>query len=443
MRTYLLFSLLFSSLVLAQTPRPAPAIVTPTAAPTNTTQLPIEEIRRYIQVLNLIEQSYVDPINDSDLFDASLRGLLLELDPHSAYLDASEMQQIREFSSGSYEGIGIEVEFRKDKKLAIVAAIDGTPAAKAGLRAGDVIMAIDGKPVKGANANSASIGLRGKPNSVVRLSIARAGESGTKDIAVMREMIKVESVRARLLEPGYGYVRLSTFQEDTGRRLLQEVSAMQKPGTPKLKGLVLDLRSNPGGLVEAALQVADAFLESGIIVSTRGRMSDASLLLRATAGDILKGAPIIVLVDVGSASASEVVAGALRDNKRALLMGSRTFGKGSVQKVFPMARGDGIKLTISRYYTPSGRSIQANGILPDVLVTGSSNKSLREQDLVGHLPGDDETNDGYARGESISGDDIINRALVRLKIASSPALKPKPIIAVKVPVIIKKPAVKK
>jgi carboxyl-terminal processing protease len=432
---YLACGLLFSSALFAQTPVPPAA---PTSAPV---QLPIEEIRRYIQVLNMIEQSYVDPINDGDLFDASLRGLLLELDPHSAYLDVDEMQQMREFANGSYAGIGIEVEFRKDKKLVVVAAIDNTPAAKAGLRSGDVILAIDGKPVKGTNANNASLGLRGKPNSVVKLSIARPGETAPRDIAVIRETIKVESVRARLLEPGYGYIRLSTFQEDTGRRMLQELNNMQKPGSPRLKGLVLDLRSNPGGLVESALQVADAFLESGLIVSTRGRMPDATLLLRASPGDVLKAAPIIVLVDVGSASASEVVAGALRDNKRALLMGSRTFGKGSVQKVFPMARGDGIKLTISRYYTPSGRSIQANGILPDVLVTGSNNKSLREQDLAGHLPGDDETADGYARGESIIGDDIINRALARLKIASTILVKP--MVGEKSIVPIKKPATKK
>jgi carboxyl-terminal processing protease len=409
----LMFLLCSSTLVSAQTaPRPA---VAPAAA---STQLPMEEIRRYIQVLNLIEQAYVEPINDGELFDASLRGLLSELDPHSTYLDLDEMQQMREFSSGSYEGIGVEVEFRKDKRLVIVAAIDGTPAAKAGLRTGDVIMAIDGKPVKGSNANNASLGLRGKPNSVVRLNISRTGEAGTKEIAVMRETIKVESIRARMLEPGYGYIRVSTFQEDTGRRLNQEVGVLQKASSQKLKGLVLDLRSNPGGLLDAALQVSDAFLESGIMVSTRGRMNDANVLLRATPGDILRGAPIIVLVDVGSASASEVVAGALRDNKRALIMGSRTFGKGSVQKVFPMARGDGIKLTISRYFTPSGRSIQANGILPDVLVSGSSTKALREQDLAGHLQGDDETSDGYGRGESIGGDDIITRALARLKLAT-------------------------
>jgi carboxyl-terminal processing protease len=436
MRKCLLMVLLFCPTVAsAQTP-PRP-VVAPAAA---STQLPMEEIRRYIQVLNLIEQAYVEPINDGELFDASLRGLLSELDPHSTYLDLDEMQQMREFSSGSYEGIGVEVEFRKDKRLVIVAAIDGTPAAKAGLRTGDVIMAIDGKPVKGSNANNASLGLRGKPNSVVRLNISRTGEAGTKEIAVMRETIKVESIRARMLEPGYGYIRVSTFQEDTGRRLNQELGVLQKASNQKLKGLVLDLRSNPGGLLEAALQVSDAFLESGIMVSTRGRMNDSNVLLRATPGDILRGAPIIVLVDVGSASASEVVAGALRDNKRALIMGSRTFGKGSVQKVFPMARGDGIKLTISRYFTPSGRSIQANGILPDVLVTGSNTKALREQDLAGHLQGDDETSDGYARGESISGDDIITRALVRLKLATPAPTVPAPIK--KPPLITKKPVQK-
>lgn len=416
----LLILYLFSSMSLAQTVRNAVPKTNPGAS-----TIPIDEIRRYMQVLNMVEQSYVDPIKDSDLFDASLRGLLQELDPHSNYLDKEEMRELLEFSSGLYQGIGIEVELRKDKSLAIVAPIDGSPAAKAGLRPGDIITAIDGKPVKGSNANNASLGLRGKPGSTVRLNIARTGETGTKEFLVMRELIKLESIKTRILEPGYGYVRISTFQEDTGRSLIREVNALSNSQKGKLRGLVIDLRSNPGGLLEAALQIADAFLESGVIVSTRGRMADANLILRATPGDILNGAPIIVLVDVGSASASEVVAGALHDQKRALLMGSRTFGKGSVQKIFPMVRGDGIKLTISRYYTPNGKSIQANGIMPDVIVTGTSNKSLREQDLVGHLAGDQEIANGFGRGESISGDDIINRALARLKLASAPKAKAK------------------
>ncbi|HOZ04771.1 MAG TPA: S41 family peptidase, partial [Arenimonas sp.] len=355
-----------STLGFAQVARSPAAKTNPVPIPANT--VPIEEIRRYMQVLSLVEQSYVEPIKDGDLFDASLRGLLQELDPHSAYLDKNEMQELLEFSSGAYQGIGIEVELRKDKSLGIVASIDGSPAAKAGLRSGDIITAIDGKPVRGSNASNASLGLRGKPGSVVRLNIARVGEVGSKEVLVTRELIKLDSVKARMLEPGYGYVRISTFQEDTGRSLVREVNALRKSQNGKLRGLVIDLRSNPGGLLDSALQIADAFLESGIIVSTRGRIADSNLILRATPGDILNGAPIIVLVDVGSASASEVVAGALKDQKRALLMGSRTFGKGSVQKIFPMTRGDGIKLTISRYYTPSGKSIQANGITPDVIV---------------------------------------------------------------------------
>jgi carboxyl-terminal processing protease len=419
MRALVLSALLlsfFPSLAPAQPARSPVAKVAP--APTSAA-VPIEEISRYIQVLKLVEQSYVDPINDGDLFDASLRGLVQELDPHSAYLDKQEMQELLEFSTGTYPGIGIEVEFRKDRRLIVVSPIDGSPAAKAGLRSGDIITAIDGKPIKGSNANNASLGLRGKPGTTVRLNISRAGETGTREVPVNRELIKLDSVKARMLEPGYGYIRVSTFQEDTGRSLVREVTALSASQRGKLRGLVLDLRSNPGGLLESAFQIADAFLDSGVIVSTRGRMGDSNIILRATPGDILNGAPIIVLVDVGSASASEVVAGALKDQKRALLMGSRTFGKGSVQKVFPMARGDGIKLTISRYFTPNGKSIQANGITPDVIVTGTANKGLREQDLVGHLSGDDEVDDGFSRGESIAGDDIINRALARLKLASA------------------------
>ena len=423
MRALLLAILFFSSSTsLAQAVRSPAAKNNPVQS---STPIPIDEIRRYMQVLSLVEQSYVDPIKDDELFNASLRGLLQELDPHSAYLDKDEMQDLLEFSSGAYQGIGIEVELRKDRSLAIVAPIDGSPAAKAGLRPGDIITAIDGKPVKGSNANNASLGLRGKPGTSVRLNILRAGEAGSLEVSITRELIKLDSVKSRVLEPGYGYIRVSTFQEDTGRRLVQEVNALSKSQGGKLRGLVMDLRSNPGGLLESALQISDAFLESGIIVSTRGRMPDSNLILRATPGDILNGAPIVVLVDVGSASASEVVAGALRDQKRALIMGSRTFGKGSVQKVFPMARGDGIKLTISRYYTPNGKSIQANGITPDVIVTGTANKGMREQDLVGHLTGDNEIEDGFSRGESIVGDDIINRALARLKLASAPKPKPK------------------
>ncbi len=423
MRALLLVILFFSSSTgFAQAVRSAAPRTNTTPA---STPIPIDEIRRYMQVLSLVEQSYVDPINDGDLFDASLRGLLQELDPHSAYLDKQEMIELLEFSSGTYAGIGIEVELRKDKSLAIVAPIDGSPAARAGLRSGDIITAIDGKPVKGSNANNASLGLRGKPGSGVRLNILRAGETSLLEVVVVRELIKLDSVKSRVLEPGYGYIRISTFQEDTGRRTLQAVNALNKSQGGKLRGLVIDLRSNPGGLLEAALQIADAFLDSGVIVSTRGRMADSNLILRASPGDILNGAPIVVLVDVGSASASEVVAGALRDQKRALLMGSRTFGKGSVQKVFPMTRGDGIKLTISRYYTPNGKSIQANGITPDVIVSGTTNKSMREQDLVGHLAGDHEIEDGFSRGESIVGDDIVNRALARLKLASAPKPKPK------------------
>lgn len=420
----LLLVCFFSSSSVAQ------AVRAPTAAPkarpaAAAPSIPVDEIRRYMQVLSLVEQSYVDPLKNSDLFDASLRGLLQELDPHSTYLDKEEMQDLFEFSSGTYQGIGIEVELRKDKSLTIVAPIDGSPAAKAGLRPGDVISAIDGKAVKGSNVNNASLGLRGKPGTPVRLNIMREGEIGTLEVLVMRELIKFDSIKSRLLEPGYAYIRVSTFQEDTGRRMVQEIKAMSKSQGGKLKGLVIDMRSNPGGLLESALQIADAFLESGVIVSTRGRMPDSNLILRATPGDILSGAPIIVLVDVGSASASEVVAGALRDQKRALIMGSRTFGKGSVQKVFPMTRGDGIKLTISRYYTPNGKSIQANGITPDVIVSGTTKKGMREQDLAGHLAGDNEQNDGYSRGESISGDDIINRALARLKLANAPRFKAK------------------
>ena len=355
--------------------------------------VPIDEIRRYVAVYRVVKQAYVDKVSDRKLMQASVRGLLNGLDPHSAYLDKEESEQLDEDTNGAYEGIGVEVMQLPDRTLRVVSPIDDTPAARAGIKAGDVIIAIDGKPIDADNADSASISLRGPPGSTVRLSVMRDGADAPVIIPVKREVIRIQSVRARLLEPGYGYVRLSNFQTDTATDMTTHIADLVKQNHGPLRGIVLDLRSNPGGLLNAAVEAADAFIDSGVIVSTKGRLTYSNATFTATPGDILNGAPIVVLVDGGTASASEVLAGALHDQHRALIVGGRTFGKGSVQTVLPLDNGDSIKLTTARYYTPSGKSIQARGIVPDVLLKptlpsqqdGPASDNTRERDLPGHL----------------------------------------------------------
>src|SRR5690606_16634379 len=305
-------------------------------------------------------------------------------------------------------------EQRPDRSILVVAPIDGTPAQRAGLRAGDVIIAIDGQPLTGS-ADQTGVQLRGEPGTTVTVTVSRPGETELREFSIRRDRIEITSVSGRLLEPGYGYLRISTFQEDTAPQLHRELARLRRESGGPLAGLVLDLRSNPGGLLNAAVEAADAFLEEGLIVSTRGRLPYASANYHAKAGAVLAGAPMIVLMDSGTASAAEVLAAALRDHDRALLMGSRTFGKGSVQTVVPLENGDSVKLTTARYYSPSGNSIQASGLKPDVALKGRAGRGLREQDLPRHLRGDGEVADGYARGEVIEGDEAISLALARLK----------------------------
>ena len=360
--------------------------------------------------LGAVKEAYVDPIlSDRRLMQASVRGLLTNLDPHSAYLDKQESQQLDEDSNGAYQGIGIEVMQLPDRSLRVIAPIDGSPAARAGLKAGDIIVAIDDKPIEADNADGATLGLRGPPGSTVKLGVARDGIDGQMTIFVKRDVIKVQSVSSRLLEAGYGYVRLSDFQTDTATAMTAQIADLAKANHGPLRGLVLDLRSNPGGLLNAAVEAADAFLDSGTIVSTKGRLSYSNATFTASPGDVLHGAPIVVLVDGGTASASEVLTGALQDNHRALVVGSRTFGKGSVQTVLPLDNGDAIKLTTARYYTPSGKSIQARGIRPDIALKPTSAKELdksdsdneRERDLPGHLASSSDAGDDDEGGDAV------------------------------------------
>jgi carboxyl-terminal processing protease len=406
--------------LLASAPLQAQADLAPDPlAPPPSPAVPLEEIRRFAEVFRTVQEGYVDPIDDRALMQSAVRALLADLDPHSAYLPATSASALSDEVQGMYDGIGVEVEVRPDRSLKVIGAIDGGPAHKAGLRTGDVIVAIDGRPVGANRDGDPSRALRGTAGTSVRLSLLRPGEALPRDIVLVRQSIALSSVSGRLLEPGYGYARISYFEGDTADELRRQLSALRSASGGPLAGLVLDLRNNPGGLLTTAVEVADLFLDGGPIVSTRGRTPTANALYRASSGDVLQGAPIVVLLDVGTASSAEVVAGALRDQRRALLLGARSFGKGSVQTVVDLGNGDALKLTTARYYTPSGRSIQATGILPDVTLPGTAIRGLREQDLPTHLSGDAEVPDGYATGVIVEGEAAVDEALRRVKQAAA------------------------
>lgn len=379
-------------------------------------EVPLEEIRRFVSVYNAVRAAYVEPVSDEELMHAAVKGLLLDLDPHSIYFDRDDAEAFQEETSGAYGGIGIEVQPQPDGTIVVVAPIDDTPAARAGLKSGDVIVAVDGKPLEPGGDGRGP--LRGEPGTEVVLTIAREGVAEPFEVTVTRETIRVASVRGKLLEPGYGYIRVAAFQADTAADFERELDALQKQ-SGGLRGLVLDLRSNPGGLLVSAVQIADDLLDKGGIVSTRGRIALSDTSFNATPGDRLHGAPLVVLVDAGSASAAEVLAGALKDNGRARIVGSRTFGKGSVQTLLPLDNGDSVKLTTARYYTPDGTSIQAVGIMPDVVLHPGSDASnggqprVTEAELPGHLAGDAEGD--VADGEVLDGEAPVRAALDVLK----------------------------
>ena len=380
--------------------------------------VPLAEIKRFVDVFNAVREGYVEPVGDDALMQSAIKGLLLDLDPHSVYFDKDDAEAFDEETSGAYDGIGVEVQPQPDGSILVIAPIDETPAARAGLRSGDSIVAVDGKPLQPGENNEAP--LRGKAGTTVVLTVIREGAPEPLKLGIVRETIRVQSVRSKLLEPGYGYIRIAAFQADTASEFARKLVALQKQaGKPGLRGLVLDLRSNPGGLLVSAVQIADDLLQKGGIVSTRGRLGISDTEFNATPGDKLKGAPLVVLVDAGSASAAEVLAGALDDNNRARIVGSRTFGKGSVQTLLPLDNGDSIKLTTARYYTPSGKSIQALGIVPDVVLhpaEGAENggkADVTEARLPGHLEGEAEPGDNA--GEVLAGEAPIQAALAELK----------------------------
>jgi carboxyl-terminal processing protease len=385
-------------------------------------KVPLEEIRRYVSVFNAVKHAYVEPVEDRKLMQSAIRGLLLDLDPHSAYLVRSDAEAFDQDTDGAYDGIGVEVQQQPDGTILVIAPIDDTPAARAGIKPGDIIIAIDGRTLTPAQIDSNP--LRGEPGSKTVLTVQREGAKKPLELAVQRETIRISSVRSRMLEPGYAYLRISAFQADTANDFERQIDALQTQAGvgasgKGLHGLVLDLRSNPGGLLTSAVQIADDLLEKGGIVSTRGRNPVADTVFNATTGDRMRGAPVVVMVDAGSASASEVLAAALRDNQRAQIVGSRTFGKGSVQTVLPLDNGDAVKLTTARYYTPSGKSIQARGIDPDVVlkpdgVVKATPGNVSEAALPGHLRGDQETV-GVGIGDVLEGDAPIAAALAVLK----------------------------
>ncbi len=354
--------------------------------------LPLRELRAFTEVFEKIKTDYVEPVGDTDLLENAIRGMLSGLDPHSNYLDPDAFKDLQVGTSGEFGGLGIEVGM-EDGFVKVIAPIDDTPAQRAGVQAGDLIIRINDTPVKGLTLTESVNLMRGKPGTDITLSIVREGEDKPLKLTITRAIIEVKGVRSRTLEPGFGYVRITQFQTRTGENLVEVLSELKKENDGALKGMVLDLRNNPGGVLGAAVSVSDTFLENGLIVYTEGRVKDSQLKFKATPTDMLKGAPLVVLVNAGSASASEIVAGALQDHQRAIVMGEKTFGKGSVQTILPMNNGSALKLTTARYYTPSGRSIQAEGIIPDIELENVQVAAaeppafdrIKEADLSGHL----------------------------------------------------------
>jgi carboxyl-terminal processing protease len=353
--------------------------------------LPIDELRTFTEVFSRIKSDYVEPVEDKKLLRDAIQGMLSGLDPHSSFLDPEGFKEMRVGTEGEFGGLGIEVTM-EDGFVKVVSPIEDTPAARAGLKTGDLIIRLDSKAVKGMTLNEAVKMMRGKPGSDITLTVVREGQPKPLPFTLTRAVIKIQSVKQRMLEDGFGYVRITQFQANTADTLKESLNKLKQQHKGNLKGLVLDLRNNPGGVLNAAVAVSDAFLTSGLIVYTEGRVADSELKFSATPADLINGAPMVVLVNGGSASASEIVAGALQDHKRAVIMGTKTFGKGSVQTILPMTGGSALKITTARYYTPSGRSIQATGILPDVITEEAkvtkrekTAEELKEADLSGHL----------------------------------------------------------
>lgn len=384
-RILLLAWVMGSSAVQAASADPALTNDIDTDQADETATLPLSELRRFSEVFDRIKNAYVEPVDDAKVLEDAIRGMVAGLDPHSSYLEPKAFAQLQEHTSGEFGGIGIEVS-QDNGLIQVIAPIDDTPAEKAGIRAGDWITKIDGESVQSLGLNEAIQRMRGKPGTAITLTVMRKGLDKPLELTLLRDVIRVTSVKFRPLTDDYAYIRITQFQSHTGEELHKVLTNAQQ-----VKGLVLDLRNNPGGVLQAAVDVADAFLDRGDIVRIKGRQREADSNFPATADIQLKDTPMVVLINSGSASASEIVAGALQDHHRAVIMGTGSFGKGSVQTILPLTDQRALKLTTARYYTPSGRSIQAQGIQPDVVVEDATltleahSDGLKEKDLSGHL----------------------------------------------------------
>jgi len=408
-------------LILALLLTPAVTLATETEAVNQSAQLSLDDLRTFTDVFNQVRKNFVEELDDHELMNAAIRGMLSELDPHSSYMEADEYRQLDDDSRGRYSGIGVEIAIQ-NKQARVVYVMDGGAADKAGVVAGDLITSIDQVALRGQNLRSAVDRLRGEVGSTVEITVKH--ENGeVSNFELERNFVKVSSVFSRPVDEDYGYFQVTHFTRKSADELLEQIQYMQDNSEGPLKGIVLDLRRNPGGVLSSAVTMADGFLDDGLIVSTRGR-AENQLEYTAKPGQWLEGVPVVILVDAGSASASEVLAGALQDHDRALIVGEKTFGKGSVQSVLNLRNGSGIRLTTSRYYTPNGRSIQAEGIQPDVKITNvqvveNDHKSKREADLDGHLVGETPKNIAVFESEVSATDDyMMYQALMLLKAAS-------------------------
>ncbi|KQB54215.1 peptidase S41 [Pseudomonas endophytica] len=374
-----------SPLAFAAQPVAQPATAASAKAP-----LPLEELRTFAEVMDRIKAAYVEPVDDKTLLENAIKGMLSNLDPHSAYLGPEDFAELQESTSGEFGGLGIEVG-SEDGNIKIVSPIDDTPASKAGVQAGDFIVKINGQPTNGLSMTEAVDLMRGKIGQKITLTLVRNG-GAPFDVTLTRANIQVKSVKAQLLEDGYGYIRITQFQVKTGEEVAAALAKLRREnGNKKLKGIILDLRNNPGGVLQSAVEVVDHFIKKGLIVYTKGRLPNSELRFSATGKDLSEAVPLVVLINGGSASASEIVAGALQDQKRGVVMGTPSFGKGSVQTVLPLNNDRALKITTALYYTPNGRSIQAQGIVPDIEVNRAKitreqdTEYYKEADLQGHL----------------------------------------------------------
>lgn len=402
--------LLSSLLVFASFSAAAP-VEKKKAAPQIEGLLPLEELRTFTRAYDHVRTSYVEEVSDSKMLEYAIKGLIAELDPHSAYLDKEAYAELQATTSGEFGGVGLEVGM-DEGAIKVITPLDGSPSQKAGIKPGDVIVRIDDQPMKGKTLTDATRLMRGPKDTPVKISLQRKGMDDPVELTILRDLIHVQSVTVKPVANDYLYVRIAQFQSNTGPDFIERLRESLKQH-PKTKGLVLDLRNNPGGVLQASIEVADAFLESGTVVYTRGRMENSNMVYSATPGDITNGLPVVTLINSGSASASEIVAGALQDHKRSIIMGTRSFGKGSVQTVIPITEDRAIKLTTALYFTPNGRSIQAKGIDPDVRLekaSGLGQKApIAEADLAGHIGSKDgqEIGSGNREREAAVNDDTL------------------------------------